>query len=58
MEAFVLNTSIIKFISAVLLFSAWGALVMLGKAPADSFIAGIQAALVGIGVFHMGASPK
>lgn len=48
-----MNQLILKYAAATLLFGAWGALVLLGKAPADSFIAGIQGALVALGVFHM-----
>jgi len=56
MEAQVLNAIDIKFISAILLFAAWGGLVLIGKAPADAFINAIQYSLVGLGVYKMGLS--
>lgn len=53
-----MGTMIAKYVFAGLLFAAWGGLVLMGKAPADSFVAGVQAALVGLGVFHMRGSDK
>jgi len=51
-----LNAIDIKFVSAVLLFAAWGSMVLIGKAPADAFINAIQYSLVGLGVYKMGLS--
>lgn len=47
-----LNQAILRFISAASLFALWGGLVFLGKADASSLVLGIQAALLGLGVFH------
>lgn len=47
-----LNQAILRFISAAALFALWGGLVFLGKADASSLVLGIQAALLGLGVFH------
>lgn len=47
-----MNPALIRLISASGLFSLWGALVFLGKADAQGLVLGIQAALLGLGVFH------
>lgn len=44
-------TPIQKIICAVLLFAAWGALVMMHDAPADQFVTGVRDALIALGVF-------
>ena len=43
----------LKFVSAVLLFGLWAWLVWAGKADPQTLETGIQAALVGMGVFHI-----
>lgn len=48
-----MNTSLwVKFLAAVLLFAAWGALVLMKLAPPDAFVFAIGQALVGLGVYH------
>jgi hypothetical protein len=47
-----MSQSLIRLISAAGLFALWGALVFLGKADAQGLVLGIQAALLGLGVFH------
>ena len=47
-----MNQAILRFISAAGLFALWGGLVFLGKADAAGLVLGIQAALLGLGVFH------
>ena len=37
---------------AILLFMAWGGLVMNGLAPAADFVTALRDALIGLGVFH------
>ena len=37
---------------ALLLFAAWGALVVTGKAPAADFVAALRDALIALGVFQ------
>jgi hypothetical protein len=44
--------ALIRLLSASGLFALWGALVFLGKADAAGLVLGIQAALLGLGVFH------
>lgn len=40
-----------KFLAAVLLFAAWGALVFLQLVPVDQFVTAIRDALISLGVF-------
>lgn len=48
-----------KFAAAVLLFMAWGALVVLELVPVDQFVLAIHDALMSLGVFAMAmANPK
>ena len=48
-----------KFAAAVLLFGAWGALVVLQLVPVDQFVASIREALMCLGVFTATlANPK
>lgn len=47
-----MSQSLIRLISAAGLFALWGGLVFLGKADAQGLVLGIQAALLGLGVFH------
>lgn len=47
-----MSPSLIRLISASGLFALWGGLVFLGKADAQGLVLGIQAALLGLGVFH------
>ena len=48
-----------KFFAAVLLFTAWGALVVLQLVPVDQFVTAIRDALVSLGVFTATlANPK
>lgn len=47
-----MNPSVIRFLSAAGLFALWGGLVFIGKADANGLVLGIQAALLGLGVFH------
>lgn len=42
----------IKMLAAALLFAAWGALVLLGKADAHEYVFALGQALVGLGVYH------
>ena len=42
-----------KLGSVAALLIAWGALVIMGKVPADAYIAAIQGALVALGVYHI-----
>jgi hypothetical protein len=52
-----MSNNVLKLIAAALLFGAWGAVVFFGKASqpgADVFLAAIQGALVGLGVYHVG----
>ena len=51
-----MNPALTRFLAAAGLFALWSALVFMGMAPAASLVLGIQAALVGLGVFHV-ASP-
>ena len=41
-----------KLLSAAGLFALWAALVYLGKTDAGALVQGIQAALIGLGVYH------
>ena len=41
-----------KLFAAGLLFVAWGALVLTGRAPAGDFITAIRDALIALGVFQ------
>jgi hypothetical protein len=55
-----MNNLLMKSLCAAALFVAWGAIVFTGKTTvpgADTFIAWIQYALLGLGVVHL-ASPK
>lgn len=47
-----MSPPLLRFVAAAGLFALWAALVFLGKADAASLILGIQAALLGLGVFH------
>ena len=48
-----------RFISAVALFSVWGWMVYIGKAPAADFVSAVRDALIALGVFHASlASPN
>ncbi|MGC8703640.1 MAG: hypothetical protein ACP5RV_12035 [Thiomonas sp.] len=47
-----MSPPLIRLIAAAGLFALWGALVFLGKADAAGLVLGIQAALLGLGVFH------
>ena len=48
-----------KFLAAVLLFGAWGALVVLHLVPVDQFVTAIRDALISLGVFSATlANPK
>ena len=47
-----MSQALIRLISAAGLFALWGGLVFLGKADAQGLVLGIQAALLGLGVFH------
>ncbi len=40
-----------KMVAAGLLMAAWGALVILGHAPATEFVTGLRDALIALGVF-------
>lgn len=58
-----MQPALIRLVSAAGLFALWGALVFLGKADAQGLVLGIQAALLGLGVFHTamavpGSSPQ
>lgn len=44
-------TSTQKFAAAILLFLAWGALVILGYVPVDQFVIALRDALISLGVF-------
>ena len=44
-------TAIQKMIAAGLLLAAWGALVLMGHAPAPEFVTGLRDALIALGVF-------
>lgn len=46
-------TTIQKIIIGALLFLAWGALVLMGQAPAGDFVTALRDALIALGVFHM-----
>ena len=48
-----MNPALTRLLAAAGLFALWSALVFLGMAPAASLVLGIQAALVGLGVFHV-----
>ncbi|MDA8257958.1 MAG: hypothetical protein M0Z99_20425 [Betaproteobacteria bacterium] len=41
-----------KILPAAALFGAWFFLVYTGRAEAQSFIGAIQAALIGMGIYH------
>ncbi|KPD17279.1 hypothetical protein ADM96_20500 [Burkholderia sp. ST111] len=48
-----MNTSLwVKFLAAVLLFAAWGALVLMKLTGPEAFVFAIGQALVGLGVYH------
>ena len=48
-----------KFLAAVLLFGAWGALVFLQLVPVEQFITAVRDALISLGVFSATlANPK
>ena len=47
-----MQPALIRLLSAAGLFALWGALVFLGKTDAQGLVLGIQAALLGLGVFH------
>lgn len=48
-----------KFAAAVLLFLAWGAMVVLGMVPVDPFVTALRDALIALGVFTAALSnPK
>lgn len=52
-----MNASLwVRFLAAVLCFAAWGALVLMGKAPAAEFVFALGQALVGLGVYHASTS--
>ena len=53
-----MGEKLIHYGAAFALFAAWGYLVLIGKAPVDSYISGVQAALVSLGVFHMNGGAK
>ncbi|WP_168793620.1 hypothetical protein [Paraburkholderia aromaticivorans] len=44
------STQLLKFAAAVLLFGAWLALVVIGKAPADQLIGAIALTITGLGI--------
>ena len=46
-------TTIQKIIIGALLFLAWGALVLMGQAPAGDFVTALRDALIALGVFHI-----
>lgn len=53
-----MSANLLKLIAAALLFAAWGAIVFAGKTSmpgADTFVAWIQYALLGLGVVHLTA---
>lgn len=47
-----------RLITGGVLFATWGAAVAFNKAPIEPFISAIQAALIGLGVYHLSNSPK
>ncbi len=53
-----MNSAQYRFIGSVALFGLWGLLVAFKGAPVDPLINGIQAALIGLGVFHVAKSPS
>ncbi|MCX7179446.1 MAG: hypothetical protein NTX56_11980 [Proteobacteria bacterium] len=44
-------TALQKMVAASLLMAAWGALVIMGHAPATEFVTGLRDALIALGVF-------
>lgn len=46
------SANTLKFAAAVGLFVMWAWLVYTGRAPAENLEHGIEAALLGLGVFH------
>jgi hypothetical protein len=44
------SSDTMKFAAAVLLFAAWGALVLVNKAPADQFVNAIALTIAGLGI--------
>ncbi|MBD3814562.1 MAG: hypothetical protein IE917_20600 [Betaproteobacteria bacterium] len=53
-----MNSQTLSFISAALLFAAWFALVLVGKAPAGDFVSAIGMGLTGLGIFHARGASK
>ena len=52
-------TPLHKMIAATMLFSAWGALVLMGETSADGFVVALRDALLALGVFTAALSnPK
>ncbi|APB99004.1 hypothetical protein [Polynucleobacter asymbioticus] len=47
-----------KIIIGALLFVTWGALVLIGQAPASDYVTALRDALIAIGVFHMSVPPN
>ncbi|RKE35310.1 hypothetical protein B0G76_1373 [Paraburkholderia sp. BL23I1N1] len=48
-----MNASLwVRFVAAAMCFAAWGALVLMGKAPANEFIFALGQTLIGLGVYH------
>lgn len=45
-----MNPNLLKFLSVVLLFALWAALVFTGKTDPESLVAAIGAAVAGLGV--------
>ena len=44
-------SAIQKILVAILLFTAWGGMVLIGKTPVDSFVVALRDALLALGVF-------
>lgn len=51
-----MNSNLLKFIGAVLLFAVWGVFAWMGKTPADGFITAVGAAISGLGIYHARSS--
>jgi len=41
-----------KLLAVILLFTAWGGMVLLGYAPAEQFVSSLRDALLALGVFQ------
>lgn len=52
-----MNTNLLKFVGAVLLFGIWGIFAWMGKTPADGFITAVGAAISGLGIYHARSVP-